>query len=103
MSEEIEFPFDKTNTAYVPVLVPLVRRAASQGLSDPWVVAPIEDLLHHANINQQDSQYKLTLLSLRDSGIKFLIVPPSDASLDNALGESFSVGERIEADHDSIL
>jgi len=101
--ELIEFPFSKDNTAYAADLVPLVRRAASQGLSDPWLVAPVEDLLHHANINAQDARYKLTLMALRDSGVKYLIVPPEDANLENMFGEGIPVTECVTAEHEEVF
>jgi hypothetical protein len=73
-------PFNTENTVHVMVLDSMVRRAVSNAMEHPWVAAPIEDLIHHCNLNSEDGVYKLSLMSLRDQGVRFLVLPPEGSS-----------------------
>lgn len=100
---DLEFPFNETNTAHVGVMDGMVRRAVSYGLNEPWIVAPVEELIQHCNVHGDDSHYKLSLMALRDQGIKFLLLPPTDTLLDNGLGDTTVIAERVEPNHHEIL
>lgn len=91
---DMRTPFSGANTVHVGVLDALVRRAVAGNLDEPWVACPIGVALKHCNIHSEDALHKITLISLRDRGVEYLVLPPK------ATGELL---RRIDAEQKSLL
>jgi hypothetical protein len=100
---DLTFPFNEKNTALVPLLNPVVARCVSLGFTQPWVVVPMDDLIHHCNVDPDDSKYKLHIMALRDQGVKFMVLSPADANIENILGDTVQITDRVDANHSDKL
>lgn len=92
----LDTPFSQENTHFIPELMPLLQRAAAGGLNAPWIVVPIQEALQHCNISSLDAQHKLVLMAMHDAGVEFLVLPPEQSEVDDALGGTFRLTERAD-------